>query len=111
MLSKHEVGRSLVMIMSREKKICRGKVRRYHIIRRRVSLDRYLEEAGQTQRELARQLGISKSHLSMIVNGDRQPSLPLALLIEEVTGVPVATLAVMADSDAKAEPALHGRTT
>lgn len=53
----------------------------------------YLEATGQTQVELAERLGISQPFLSQIVNGQRSPSLELAALIEDVTGVPMRSLA------------------
>lgn len=53
----------------------------------------YLEDTETTQAELAEKLGISQPFLSQIVNGQRSPSLELAALIEDKTGVPMRALA------------------
>lgn len=53
----------------------------------------YLERTGTTQSQLAERLGISQPFLSQIINGQRTPSLDLAALIEDKTGVPMRTLA------------------
>ena len=39
--------------------------------------------------ELAAQLGIVNSHISQIETGDRMPSLPLAIKLSKLTGIPV----------------------
>lgn len=52
----------------------------------------YFEQTGETQESLATTLRISRSYMSLLVSGDRQPALPLAVRIEELTGVPVAAL-------------------
>lgn len=41
---------------------------------------------------IARQLEVSAAYISLIAAGKRQPSLGLALRIEELTGVPAAAL-------------------
>lgn len=46
----------------------------------------------QRQEDLAKRLGIGQAHVSMLVNGERTPSLRLALRIEDITGVPVSAL-------------------
>jgi transcriptional regulator with XRE-family HTH domain len=56
------------------------------------SLAAYFEQTGSPQIELARALGISKSYISLLVAGERQPSLELALRIEKLTGVPASAL-------------------
>lgn len=58
-----------------------------------ASLAAWLEQSGTTQTELAEQLGVVPSHISMLVSGDRTPSLDLAIRIESLTGVPVLALA------------------
>lgn len=57
------------------------------------SIPAYLEETETTQVELAKRLGISQAHLSQIIGGQRSPSLELAALIEDETGVPMRALA------------------
>lgn len=47
---------------------------------------------GLTQAELARELGISESFLSMIKSRERQPTLPLALKISARCHVPLESL-------------------
>jgi transcriptional regulator with XRE-family HTH domain len=56
------------------------------------SIDAYLKATKSTQEALAQRLGITQSALSMIKNGLRIPRPELALLIHEVTGVPLETL-------------------
>ncbi len=68
------------------------------------NLAAFLKETGITQEALAAELGISQSHLSMLINGDRQPSLPLALRIVERTRVPLESLL-------KPEPASTSETS
>lgn len=53
------------------------------------SLRAYLDATDTTQEALAGRLGITQAHLSMILNGHRKPSVDLALLIEDTTGVSV----------------------
>jgi transcriptional regulator with XRE-family HTH domain len=57
------------------------------------TLQEYFERTGTTQVELAKRLRISQAHLSQIMNGLRSPSLELAVLIEDETGVPMRSLA------------------
>lgn len=52
----------------------------------------YFEQTGSSQIALARKLQISKSYVSMLVAGERQPALDLALRIEALTGVPAHAL-------------------
>jgi len=49
----------------------------------------YLTATGKSQAELARTCGISPQRLQQILDGDSQPSLVLALRLEDVTGIPV----------------------
>lgn len=57
-----------------------------------ASLLEYVERTSTTHAALAKQLGVSRSYVTLLIAGDRQPSLPLALAIERVTGVPAASL-------------------
>ena len=45
-----------------------------------------------TQVSLAQELGISEGHMSRIISGQAQPSLPLAVRIADLSGVPVESL-------------------
>lgn len=52
----------------------------------------YFKRSEQTQDALAAKLGISKSHMSLIKTGKRQPALSLAMRIEAETGVPAESM-------------------
>ena len=54
------------------------------------TLAKYLETT--TQDALAKKLGVSRSYISFLASGKRQPGLKLALRIEAVTGVPAEAL-------------------
>lgn len=56
------------------------------------SLHEWLDRTGTQQQTLARLIGIADSTLSMLLRGSRRCSLPLAMRISEVTGVPVEKL-------------------
>ena len=56
------------------------------------TLSDFFEKTGETHDALAERLGVSRSYVSLIAAGKRQPSLSLALRIESVTGVPIAAL-------------------
>jgi transcriptional regulator with XRE-family HTH domain len=56
------------------------------------SLSEFKESKGLTSQELARMLGVSDAHLSMILSGQRSPSRKLAQRISEKTGIPVLNL-------------------
>lgn len=52
-------------------------------------IDRLLAEEGRKSRWLANQVGISESHLSRIVSGERRISESLAKRIAEAIGAPL----------------------
>lgn len=52
----------------------------------------YFEQTGKSQTSLAVKLQISRSYMSLLVSGSRQPALDLALRIEAMTGVPASAL-------------------
>ena len=54
--------------------------------RKTVDLRRWLADNGITATSAAKDLGISKQHMSNIVNGHSSPSLDLAVSIEKLTG-------------------------
>lgn len=54
-------------------------------------LNRYLKDRKRRPAEFARELGISKSYLSEILNGKKGVSLDLALKIERITKGGVST--------------------
>lgn len=56
------------------------------------TLAAYFGQDRPSQAEVADTLGITQGYLSLIVSGDRQPSLDLAVRISDLTGVPVDTL-------------------
>lgn len=54
---------------------------------RRAQIHRWLRERGKTQNWLAAEVGITPSYLSLILAGRREPSLRVAVRLEQVTGV------------------------
>lgn len=60
-----------------------------------ANLTTFLAETNTSQTKLSEVLGISRSHMSLIVSGERKPSLDLALAIERATdgAVPVSSWA------------------
>lgn len=50
-----------------------------------------LEARDMTQSELARQLGISRSEVSLVINGKRNITVSLALKLEKVLGISAET--------------------
>jgi len=60
--------------------------------RKPKTLAEWVATCGKTQGEIASTLGISEGHLSHLIYGGRQPSLPLAVRISELTGVPIESL-------------------
>jgi transcriptional regulator with XRE-family HTH domain len=59
---------------------------------RPANLMEFKEKQGIQGIELAKRLGITAAHLSMILNGKRTPSRKLALKISQQTGIPVINL-------------------
>lgn len=56
------------------------------------TLREYLDRNRVSRAAFARKLGVRASYVSMIAGGLRTPSLPIALQIHELTGVPVESL-------------------
>ena len=48
-----------------------------------------MEAHGKTQAQLAAELGVVPSYLSMILNRQRTPSLDVAVQLSRLTGIPV----------------------
>lgn len=48
-------------------------------------LTTYLSETSISQAKLSDALGISRSHMSLLVSGERKPGLDLAVAIERAT--------------------------
>lgn len=61
-------------------------------------LSTHIEKSGETQAAWAERFGISAGHLSLILSGQKLPSLRLAFRIEAATGggVPVSSWSVPA---------------
>lgn len=57
-----------------------------------ANLTDYKEKEDLSGAELARKLGITDAHLSMIISGKRTPSRKLAQRISTLTGIPVLNL-------------------
>lgn len=56
------------------------------------TLQAFIQETGTPQFQLAKRAGIGQAHLSLILSGERTPSLPLALKIARIANIPVETL-------------------
>jgi transcriptional regulator with XRE-family HTH domain len=56
------------------------------------TLAEFMDGEEITQEAFADEIGISQSFLSMLLRGERQPSLPLAIKIAERAQVPIASL-------------------
>lgn len=54
----------------------------------RERLAEYRDRYGYKQYELAELLGIDDAYLSQLLSGKRRPGLPIAVRIEERTGIP-----------------------
>lgn len=69
-------------------------------------LVKYIQISGETRTAWAKRLGVSKSYLSDILNGNRQPGLNLAARIErETDGAVPATSWVPMPNPADQPPA------
>ena len=58
----------------------------------RNTLRDYREQAGWSQGELARRLGVSRQTINAVETDKYDPSLPLALRMAKLFAVPVPTL-------------------
>lgn len=56
------------------------------------TLQAFLEETGTPQYVVAKRANITQGHLSLILRGERTPSLPLALELAKIANIPVETL-------------------
>lgn len=56
------------------------------------TLQAFFDETGTPQFVVAKRLKITQGHLSLILSGERTPSLPLALRLAQLANVPVETL-------------------
>jgi transcriptional regulator with XRE-family HTH domain len=56
------------------------------------TLREYLDAEGIEQQILAKRAKITQGHLSLILRGERTPSLPLALRLAKIANVPVESL-------------------
>jgi transcriptional regulator with XRE-family HTH domain len=56
------------------------------------TLSDYLTSTGTSLEVFADRVGLSVSYVSMLANGQRTPSLPLALRIASEANIPVASL-------------------
>jgi transcriptional regulator with XRE-family HTH domain len=56
------------------------------------SLADFLDQTGATQAEFAARVGVQQSLISRIVNGERTPSLPLAVRIASEASIPLESL-------------------
>jgi transcriptional regulator with XRE-family HTH domain len=56
----------------------------------------FMTRSGRNQQELADFLDITHAYLSQLLNGVRNPSLPLAARFEELTAIPMRAWALTA---------------
>lgn len=61
-------------------------------MKKAASLAEYVARTGIKHAALAKKLGVSRSYVTLLIAGQRQPSLTLALRIEAKTGVPATAL-------------------
>lgn len=52
----------------------------------------YIEREDVNQGDLAKKVKITQGHMSLIISGQRTPSLPLALKLSRIANVPVESL-------------------
>lgn len=64
------------------------------------TLQAFLEETGTPQYVVAKRAKITQGHLSLILRGERTPSLPLALELAKIANIPVETLVGKLHTDA-----------
>lgn len=57
----------------------------------------WLELNEKKQRDVARSLRVSEGQMSLLVSGQRRPSLVLATRIEKLTGIPASAWVVQKD--------------
>ena len=60
---------------------------------RKARVLKVLARTGQSQNGLAREMGITPAYFSMILAGERRPSLPVAIKLEQFTGIPAEEFA------------------
>lgn len=65
-----------------------------------MTLEQYLAEEKQTQRDFAQSLGMSPSYMNEIVKGVKCPSLSLALKIVNATDGKVSIAALLRQAEA-----------
>lgn len=54
----------------------------------RRRLQAWLKASRRSQAALAKELGLSTAYVSMLLKGQRTPSLPVAKQLQELTGIP-----------------------
>lgn len=57
-----------------------------------VALERLISEKFKTQSAFAAAVGVSRQYISLVVKGERTPSLPVVMQFAEKLGVPVGEL-------------------
>jgi transcriptional regulator with XRE-family HTH domain len=69
---------------------------------------RAMQARGLSVTALATELGVSRKHLSNVLNGHASPSLALMLALGDATGVDPSLLICLLDRGRKSEPARYG---
>ena len=57
-----------------------------------VSVKQYMDRQRLSAAQFAAQLGVTRSHVSKMIAGDRAPSVQILRKLHEITGIPVKTL-------------------
>lgn len=74
-----------------------------HIVKRTYpNLAAFLEDTDTTLQTFADLIGTWPSYVSMVKDGKRTPSLPMAIRIAEIARIPIASLVATTDRDDKA---------
>lgn len=54
-----------------------------------MTLDQWMAANGRTDTDLAQEVGVSRPFITRIRKGTRQPSLPVAVKLAQITQLPV----------------------
>ncbi len=69
----------------------------------------YMQQTGKSDRQVARLIGVSQSHINMIKNGYRRPSPEVARKMEALSGIPFRDL-LLSGGERRAERAQPKQT-
>lgn len=69
-----------------------------------MTLEKFLKQTNQTQRDFARSVGVSASYMNEIVKRGKSPSLSVAAKIEAKTNGQVPMSALLSNQVSAADP-------